>query len=59
LYVIWENNGLDSYAGQAGPCVLNAGPRFAGVYFNIAGGQYGEPKGTNFEFERVLETTLH
>jgi hypothetical protein len=59
LYVIWENSGKNSYAASAGLCVLNAGPRFGAVYFNIGSGTYREPKGTNFEFDRVLETTLH
>ncbi len=59
MYVVWENSGWDGYLATGGACVLNAGPRFGEVLFNIGSTTYNDLKGTNFEFDRVLETTLH
>jgi proprotein convertase subtilisin/kexin type 5 len=59
LYVVWENVGSSTYAATAGYCILNAGPRFGQVNFNIGATCYNNLSGSNFEFDRNLEITIH
>jgi hypothetical protein len=59
LYVDWNNDGEDNYDATSGFCVLNAGPRFGLVKFNVGSSRYNAIKGTDFEFDRNLDITIH
>jgi hypothetical protein len=59
LYVDWENVGSGTYIATSGYCVLNAGPRFGLVNFNVGSSEYSSFTSTDYEFDRNLEITIH
>jgi hypothetical protein len=58
LYVVW-NKAAQGIVATGGYCVLNVGPRFGEVKFNVDSLAYNPLKGTNIEFDRNLEYTIH